>query len=841
MMQQYLKIKAQHPNEIVFYRMGDFYELFFDDAVEAARRLDVTLTARGKSNGKPIPMAGVPYHAAENYLARLVKQGVSIAICEQVGDPATSKGPVERKVMRIVTPGTISDEALLDDHSERLLSALYQDNDHYGIASLDMASGRFSVVECDTIETLQAHLQRLNPAELLLSDSIEYPSFIRARKGIRQQPHWRFDQASALDALNRQFNTHDLTGFGCQHLSSAICAAGCVLEYAKETQQGDLPHLRSIVVENDQHTVALDAATLKNLEITENLSGLQDNTLASVINTCVTPMGSRLMNRWLSRPLGQLEAILQRQRITQSLLDNFAFEPLRELLKSVGDLERILSRVALGSARPRDLTRLRASFQALPAIQSSLDGCTDDLRELKQDISTFPNWVSTLERAIIEIPPMLIRDGGVIAEGYDSELDELRQLSSTAANYLVELETREREHTGINTLKVGYNRVHGYFIEISRAQSDRAPAEYIRRQTLKNAERFTTPELKTFEDKVLSSKSRALAREKSLWESLIQSLQADLLAFQLSSNALCELDVYCSYAERAEQLNFVCPQLHAGRGIAIQEGRHPVVEAVLETPFIANNIDLTESNPMTIITGPNMGGKSTYMRQTALITLLAHCGSFIPATAASIGIVDRIFTRIGSADDLAGGRSTFMVEMTETANILNNATDRSLVLMDEIGRGTSTYDGLSLAYACAEHLAKLKAFTMFATHYFEITGLATAKNGIKNAHLNAVEHGNKIVFRHTVTDGPASKSYGIQVARLAGLPAVVLSAAETKLQSLEQSDTKPSPPLAVAPLQADLFSVTESAVEKRLKALNLNSMTPMDALLLLNEIQQELN
>ncbi len=847
MMQQYLRIKAQHPNELVFYRMGDFYELFFDDAKTAARLLDVTLTARGKSGGQPIPMAGVPYHAAEGYLAKLVKQGVSVAICEQIGDPATSKGPVERQVVRVVTPGTVSDEALLDASRDNLLVTVAICNNQFGIASLDMGSGRFGLLEVGGYPELAAELERLRPAELLLPESLLIEHF-ENRPGTRRRPDWEFDAGTARRLLTEHFATQDLVSFGCENLTAALAAAGCLYAYAKETQRAQLHHLRPPTVEHLGDTVAMDSATRKNLELDLNLIGEEDNTLYSVLNTTTTAMGGRLLRRWLHRPLRNKPIVEARHSAIAALLKDYGFEQCRKHLKHIGDLERILGRVALRSARPRDLSRLGTSLAILPQLRPVLANIKAPLiQTLAEAIGEFPQWVDTLTRSLVENPPVVLRDGGVINEGYDAELDELRNISANAGDYLVQLETQERARTGIPTLKVGYNRVHGYYIEISRGQSDKAPAEYIRRQTLKNAERFITPELKTFEDKALSAKSRALAREKVLYEALVEQLNEDLHTLQQSANALSELDVLTTLAERSDQLNFCRPTLTDTPEINITAGRHPVVENVLDGPFVPNDLNLDDATRMLVITGPNMGGKSTYMRQTALIVLLAQVGSFVPATACSLGMVDRIFTRIGSSDDLAGGRSTFMVEMTETANILHNATAQSLVLMDEIGRGTSTYDGLSLAWACAEHLAKtLRAFTLFATHYFEITSLPDALSGMANVHLDATEHGEDIVFLHNIQPGPASKSFGLQVAKLAGIPSPVLALARAQLAHLEGTNKAtltpsnlPSPQKTVAqPPQADLFATTEpSAVELRLKTLNPDGLTPLAALQTLYELK----
>ena len=845
MMQQFMRIKADHPNDILFYRMGDFYELFFDDAKRASEILDITLTARGKANGNPIPMCGVPYHAAEGYLAKLVKQGHSVAICEQVGDPETSKGPVERQVMRVLTPGTISDEALLDARRDNLLVAIASADQTIGLASLDMSSGRFQLLELGSEEELISELQRLNPVEILLSETVPNYDFFDARKGIKQRPIWEFDLDSAMRLLNKQFGTRDLSGFGCDHLPVAISAAGSLLQYAKDTQRGDLPHIRSIIAENNAETVSLDASSRRNLELDINMTGGSENTLFEVLDNSATTMASRLLRRWLNRPLQHLATLQARQQSIAALHNNYLYETLHGHLKQIGDMERILTRVALRSARPRDLTRLHTSLAALPKIASELSHCQlEHLKALAEKAKPLPHLVDLLSQSVKENPPMVIRDGGVIADGYDEELDELRALNTNAGEFLLAMEEREKATTGISTLKVGYNRVHGYYIEISRGQSGKAPVEYIRRQTLKNAERFITPELKTFEDKALSAKSRALAREKYLYEQLLETLNEDLSILQICAAAIAEIDVLATLAERAYSLNFCQPSLHLKPGIDIQGGRHPVVEQVSSEPFVANHLVMNADRKMLIITGPNMGGKSTYMRQAALIVLLAQIGSFVPATSASIGLTDRLYTRIGSSDDLAGGRSTFMVEMTETANILHNATDRSLVLMDEVGRGTSTFDGLSLAWACAFYLAKtVKAFTLFATHYFELTSLPDKVDGAVNVHLDATEYKDSIIFMHSVQDGAASQSYGIQVAKLAGIPSPVLALARAELAVLE-TGTQSAVNLGnnaisdSVPSQSELLlTPISSALQKRLDDMRPDELSPKQALDLIYELK----
>ncbi|MBV4541116.1 MULTISPECIES: DNA mismatch repair protein MutS [Pseudomonas] len=838
MMQQYWKLKNQHPDQLMFYRMGDFYEIFYEDAKKAAKLLDITLTARGQSAGQSIPMCGIPFHSLEGYLAKLVKLGESVVICEQIGDPATSKGPVERQVVRIITPGTVSDEALLDERRDNLIAALLGDERLFGLAVLDITSGNFSVQEIKGWENLLAELERLNPVELLIPD--DWPRDLPAEKrpGARRRAPWDFDRDSARKALCQQFATKDLKGFGCDKLTLAIGAAGCLLTYAKETQRTALPHLRSLRHERLDDTVILDGASRRNLELDINLAGGRDNTLQSVIDRCQTAMASRLLTRWLNRPLRDLKVLQARQDSIRCLLDGYRFEKLQPQLKEIGDIERILARIGLRNARPRDLARLRDALGALPELQNAMSELeAPHLARLAAITGTYPELASLLERAIIDNPPAVIRDGGVLKAGYDSELDELLAISENAGQFLIDLETREKARTGLANLKVGYNRVHGYFIELPTKQAEQAPGDYIRRQTLKGAERFITPELKAFEDKALSAKSRALAREKMLYDALLETLISHLAPLQDSAAALAEVDVLSNLAERALNLDLNCPRFTDEPCLRIEQGRHPVVEQVLTTPFVANDLSLDNSTRMLIITGPNMGGKSTYMRQTALIVLMAHIGSFVPAARCELSLVDRIFTRIGSSDDLAGGRSTFMVEMSETANILHNATDRSLVLMDEVGRGTSTFDGLSLAWAAAERLAELRAYTLFATHYFELTVLPESEPLVANVHLNATEHNERIVFLHHVLPGPASQSYGLAVAQLAGVPAPVILRAREHLGRLETTSLPHEAPLSKkakdepqVPHQSDLFaSLPHPAIEK-LGKLDLDDMTPRQAI-----------
>ena len=848
MMQQYLKLKAENPDILLFYRMGDFYELFYDDAKKAAALLDISLTKRGQSAGNPIPMAGVPYHAVEGYLAKLVQLGEPVAICEQVGDPATSKGPVERKIVRIVTPGTVSDEALLPERQDNLIVAVYQEKEKFGLATLDMTSGRFQLCEPHSKEALQAELQRINPVELLYCEDFVEMAIIEHYKGLRRRPIWEFELSTAISELNRQFGTKDLRAFGVEKSPLGLAAAGCLLQYAKETQRASLPHIQSISVIQNNDNIQLDTATRRNLELTQNLAGGTENTLASVLDKCVTPMGSRLLKRWIHQPIRQTDILLKRQKTIGEIIEQDLYHELQPYLQQVGDMERILARVALRSARPRDLTRLRTALEQIEPIKSLIQTKTSsNLTALSAQIDDFSAQIELLNKAIIETPPLLIRDGGVIAEGYNAELDEWRTLSAGATQYLENLEQRERESTGIDTLKIGFNAVHGYYIQISQGQAHKAPIHYVRRQTLKNAERYIIPELKEYEDKVLKSKGAALALEKQLYDELFDLLLPHLGQLQLTSLALSELDVLVNLAERAETLNYVAPQFSDEIGVKIENGRHPVVEQVLKDPFIANPVNLNQQRHLLIITGPNMGGKSTYMRQTALITLIAYIGSFVPADSAVIGQIDRIFTRIGASDDLASGRSTFMVEMTEMANILHQATSQSLVLIDEIGRGTSTYDGLSLAWACAEWLAKkTRSLTLFATHYFELTALPEQIEGIANIHLDALEHNNTIAFMHAVQDGAASKSYGLAVAALAGVPQSVIKLAKQKLHQLEKlsaqnGDQQIQHLRALNQHQGELaFEAEPDALREAIEQLDPDELSPKQALAYLYQLKKML-
>ncbi len=846
MMQQYLRIKAEHADKLLFYRMGDFYELFYDDAERAARLLDITLTSRGSSAGTPVRMAGVPFHAAEQYLAKLVRLGESVAICEQVGDPAASKGPVERKVTRVVTPGTLTDTALLDDKRDNLLMALCKSSETLGLAWLSLASGRFSVKQCAAAD-LAAELLRLQPAELLVSEDnpLEIPEALAC--AVKRLPDWQFDYDAAVRTLTRQFETRDLDGFGCQHLTNAISAAGALLGYAQSTQGGTISHVRGLQVESGTEFIALDAATRRNLEISETLRGEAAPTLLSLLDTCATSMGSRWLRHALHHPLRDRQVIIKRLEAVDWLASGRTeapFQALHAILSGFSDIERISTRVALRSARPRDLSGLRQTLKLLPQLcQAMQDANVRRIRELADETAPCPELVDLLDSAIRAEPANVLHEGGVINDGYDAELDELRAIHKDAGEFLIALETRERERTGIQTLKVEYNRVHGFYIEVGRAHAANVPDDYRRRQTLKNAERYITPELKTFEDKALSAKDRALKREKLLYEQLLEQVNVHLSALQCIAHAAAELDALIAFARTAVNSGYTRPSFHDEESIEIDAGRHAVVERQIDE-FIPNDTRLGPKRRLLLITGPNMGGKSTYMRQVALIVLLAHVGSFVPASRARIGPVDQIFTRIGASDNLAGGQSTFMVEMSEAANILNNSTRNSLLLMDEIGRGTSTFDGLALAIAIARHVIEHnQSYALFATHYFELTRLEEEYPEAANVHVSAVEHRDHIVFLHTVEDGPASQSYGIQVAQLAGVPASVVKSARKQLAKLERDALAQSP-------QPDLFRQSAQSlpepdpVREILESIDPDSLAPkqaLDAIYRLKELTRKRN
>ena len=843
MMQQYLRIKAQHPDALLFYRMGDFYELFYDDAEEAARRLDITLTARGRSSGRPIPMAGVPFHAVDGYLAKLVEQGRAVAICEQIGDPASAKGPVERRVQRVVTPGTLAEDGLLAPDRESSLAGLKPVGAGWAIAWLNLSSGEFAHGTASDATELAAVLARLRPAEVLVPADVEPAIAVPTQ----QQDALAFDVGLGFRHLTEHFGVADLGAFGLAASDAAIGAAAAVLRYAQAARCQDLAFVDRLVRMSEADVVVMDEHTRRNLEIDRRLGGDTSGTLFAVMNHTGTPMGARKLRAWLNAPVRDRVVVERRQAAVAAILAHRGAASIRQELGAVGDLERIASRVALGNASPRDLAQLRRALSAVPALRESVAELEEaDLSARFEQLSLFSDERALLDAALVQEPPATIREGGVFAPGFDAELDRLKALTENAADWLSALEARERERTGIASLKVGYNRVHGYFIEAGRAAAaNDMPPEYVRRQTLKNAERFITPELKQFEDEALTSQAQAQKRERLLFDQLLEQLRESMEELRYAAQQIARLDVLASFAIAAERYSFARPTLTDEAAISVEAGRHPVVEAESEAPFVANDLTLTDERRMLIVTGPNMGGKSTYMRQAALIVLLAYTGSFVPAAAAVIGPVDRIFTRIGASDDLAGGRSTFMVEMSETAHILRNATGSSLVLLDEIGRGTSTYDGLALAWATAEHIAKrIGAFTLFATHYFELTVLPAELEGVANVHLDAVEHGGEVVFLHSVREGPASQSYGVEVAKIAGVPAEVLDAARQRLAELEETHRNREAESA----QGDLFldfaaktsppAVEAQAALERLRGLDPDDMTPKDALAVLYELKR---
>ncbi|MFT4584508.1 MAG: DNA mismatch repair protein MutS [Gammaproteobacteria bacterium] len=840
-MQQYLRIKAEHPDILLFYRMGDFYELFFDDARRAAALLNISLTKRGVSNGEPIPMAGVPYHAVDGYLARLVRLGESAVICEQVGDPSASRGPVERRVARIITPGTVVEDELLNEREDNLIAALNRSTTSFGLAWLDISAGRFHVTELDTVDELHSELARLRPAEILHPETFDGAVENAFSPNRQPRPDWHFDYEAANRNLCARFGTRDLVGFGCENMTSGIGAAGCLLKYCEDNYRGQLSHLAGLKTEHRRDTILMDPATRRNLELDRNLHVHSvAPTLAQLLDTTATAMGGRLLRRWLNAPNRNHSELEHRHDVVSRLSINPNLDAVREELGEICDVERIATRVALKSARPRDLTQLRQSICALPVLRdyfSAID--SPRIEQLLAQCHEHLELLNLLQSALVETPPALIRDGGVIAAGFNGELDELRSLSEDADKYLIDLERRERERSGLSSLKVGYNRVHGYYIEINRSQSDRVPEDYTRRQTLKSNERFLTPELKSFEARILSAKEKALRLEKSLYEDLLEQISLEVHPLQETAAALSELDVLASFAERAESLSMVAPKFTTATQLKIVQGRHPIVEHMNPGVFVANDLDLDDETRMLIVTGPNMGGKSTYMRQTAVIVIMAHIGSFVPADSAILGPIDAIFTRIGAADNLAGGQSTFMVEMTETANILHNATAESLVLIDEIGRGTSTFDGVALAWAAAEHLTTVnRSYSLFATHYFELTALSDAFPQLRNVRLDAIENGDDIIFMHSVKPGPASRSYGLAVARLAGIPRDVIKRAKERLiriesRSIDVPTEKPND-------QLTLFDPREGQIRALLRGIDPDRLSPKEALDLIYELHSRL-
>ena len=834
MMQQYLKIKSDYPDMLLFYRMGDFYEMFFDDAEEGAKLLHLTLTHRGQSNGKPIPMAGMPYHAVDNYLAKLVKLGQSVAICEQIGDPALSKGPVEREVTRIITPGTISEDALLDAEKETLLLAIHEENDQFGLAYVEVSSGRFRLSECETEEALQSELSRLEASEVLINGELAIPNSLHQHPALNCRPKWEFSHKQALTLLLEQFQVKSLDAFEIDHLPYAICAAGALLHYLKLTQKQALPHIKTITIEKSADSVVLDAQTLRNLELVKSLQGESSASFFHFINKTKTPMGARLLKRWLTRPIRDKAILNHRLSSIDYLLGSHRIEAMQLPLKEMGDIERILARIALKNARPRCLVQLKETLTATPTLKKAIgDNPNTHLDALSKKCHTHDTLLITLNQAIVDNPPVTIKDGGVIKTGYDKTLDDLRSLSDEANAFLIQLEEKEKKLTGLQTLKVGFNRVHGFYIELPKSQSSNVPDYYQRRQTLKNNERFITPELKTFEEKIITAKTKALAREKALYDELLETLLQSLSSLTELANAIGECDALTCFAYIAEHYQLSKPHLKDSSGISIKAGRHLVVEQISQAPFIANDVVLNKDKSLHLITGPNMGGKSTYMRQTALIILMAHMGSYVPAEHADIGPIDRIFTRIGAGDDIAHGRSTFMVEMNETATILKHASKDSLVLIDEIGRGTSTFDGLSLAKAVAVYLAEtIQAYTLFATHYFELTALAHESQQVKNVHLSAMAENDGIIFLYRVEEGPQSQSYGIEVAKLAGIPQGIIEHAKQILSHLETHDINPTTTIIKpkAPTMSKAMSLFDS--------VQLDDLTPRKALELFYEIKR---
>ena len=837
MMQQYMRIKAKYPDMLLFYRMGDFFELFFEDAKHAARLLDLTLTSRNKNAADEIPMAGVPVHAVESYLVKLLRQGESVVICDQTGDPASSKGLVERKVTRIITPGTVTESQLLEQDRENYLLALCPAPESVGLAYLDLSSGKFIVQTCKDVARLAGEIERIQPAEVLLPEDADIA--VHNELALKRMPTWHFETESATAALCKQFNVLDLGGYGCNEQPLAISAAGAVLQYVKDTQKSALPHINGLRLHQHDEYLLIDSVSRNNLEIEQSTQGQKMHSLIGVLDKAVSSMGARHLRSWLAQPIRNQDVLLKRHAAIAQLIQFNEHEALQDRLRGVNDIERIRSRIALRSAQPRDLDALRKTLDIAPSIREAITHYSEDLlRECSHRLNGLEPLTAILKRALVDEPPTIIRDGGVIRSGFDTELDQLRSLSDNANQFLLTLEQGEKDTTQIPSLKVAYNRVHGYYIEVSRLHVDRVPEHYTRRQTLKNTERYTTPELKDFEDEVLSAKERALKREKYLYEKLLGDLIEELDTMQRYALGLSQLDALVTLAERARTLNYVQPGFTEDNRICIKQGRHPVIEQVQEGPFTANDTTLDTKHKMLIITGPNMGGKSTYMRQIALICWLAHTGCYVPAESATIGPLDAIYTRIGASDDLSAGYSTFMVEMTEAANILNNATDSSLVLMDEIGRGTSTYDGLSLAWSCAEHLSTMnRCYTLFATHYFELTQLPEHHENIHNVHIDAVEHEDRIIFLHAVKDGPANQSYGLQVAQLAGIPKSVIASARLKLRQLERVNGPPGNLQTDPQLGLSLDESLNHPMIEYLMSVDPDDLSPKDALQVLYKLK----
>ncbi|MEE3003489.1 MAG: DNA mismatch repair protein MutS [Pseudomonadota bacterium] len=836
MMRQYLTIKEQHKNDLLLYRMGDFYELFFADAVKAAKLLDITLTHRGKSNSEPIPMAGVPYHAAENYIAKLLKLGETVVVCEQVGD-VTAKGPVERKVTKILTPGTVTDQALTDNKGEIILSAVFCYKKLYGIASLEISSGRFFLEQPSSLAELQQTLIRSAPTEILISEEQLDLDLSELKCVVSKRPAWEFKYKTSYEILLQQLKSQSLSGFGVEGAHVAICAAGALLQYVKLTQKQALPHIDRVKLLEASEEIQLDKTTIANLELYENISGGNKFTLQAVMDKTATPMGSRMLTRLIKRPIRNQATLNSRYDAIDALISSKKYSIMQKIMQPIGDIERIIARIALQTARPRDLEKLQHALFEVPKLKQLLFEVPTNLtKKIAESLESLPELAELLASSIIPNPPVLIRDGGVIKAGFNVELDRLRSFAAESNQYLLDLEQREKSATGIPTLKVGYNRVQGFYIEVSKAHSDNVPNHYNRRQTLKNAERYITSELKSYENEALSSQSKALNLEKELYQQILLSLIEYLPKLKQTIAAIASTDLLTNLAERAVTLRLTRPQLRPELGIRIESGRHGVIEANSSKSFVPNDTDLNHANSLQIITGPNMGGKSTYMRQTALIVIAAHIGSFVPAANAVIGPISKIFTRIGASDDISDGKSTFMVEMSETANILHNCTSDSLILMDEIGRGTSTADGMAIAWATAEYLAASRAMCLFATHYLELTQLAAKFQNINNLHFAASEAGDKIIFLHKIKSGAASSSYGLDVAKLAGVPSEVISKAKTIARSYNSEEQKP-----ITTTRNN--SEDNHPVLIELSKINPDNISPMQALEILHNIKniQEVN
>ena len=840
MMQQYLSIKAEYEDTLLLYRMGDFYELFFEDAEIASKLLGITLTSRGRANGR-IKMAGVPFHSVNQYIQKLIAQSIPVAICEQVGD-ATGKGPVDRKVVRVFTPGTLTDDNLLDARSENLLVSAHQIDHSWSLAILEISSGRFSARDYPDLHQIQSEVERIKPAEVLVEEDSPLVQSLHS-KGVQEIPGWYFSYERAAELLKKQFGVRDLTAFECERHPGGTAVAGALLQYATDVYGKDLPHIERLKFNSPNDSLQIDHYSWRNLEIESTLAGDTKNSLLSLLDKCTTSMGARQLRRWLRFPVRDRKEIERRHQIIEHLLIDSRYETVRKSLKEFCDIERIASRIATRSAKPIDLVRLKETFELVPQLieSASADECRETTK-LCRSIQALPELTELLHRAVRVPPAAVLRDGGVIQQGYDDELDVLTKLRDDSGLALVEMETRERKRAGIKNLRIKYNRIHGYFIEVSRLAADQLPDDYVRRQTLKHNERFITPELRTFEGKILSAKEKSIAREKFLYEELIENIQRFVSDIQITARAIAELDSLCNFAFISRELDLTCPVLTDRPQVSIVGGRHLLIESVLNTPFVANDTELNDTDRLLLITGPNMGGKSTYMRQTALIVLLAHTGSFVPAVSATIGRIDRIFTRIGASDDLSSGNSTFMVEMTEMATILHNATNQSLVIVDEIGRGTSTFDGLALAWACAKSLlVDVRALCMFSTHYYEITALADTLLGARNVHLDAVQYRGEIVFLFTVKSGATNQSYGIQVAQLAGIPSKVISTASDKLSELTDSSCRQSSnhmELPVQPTIFDLLVTPPSPVLDKLSDIQPDDLSPREALELLYELKQ---